>query len=462
MAKPNIRPKSMFWRTLSSFSMYSKIINKIVFPLSDKLLGLSINKNLKKNRNVQWFSNKELNVLQKKKLYLILQHCNNNIPYYQSIFKDYGVNLNGYLPEEIKKIPLLTKQIIKQHLPSDLTDNTRKIYAIEKTSGSSGEQGEFYLDREAFSKIIAAQTFYWEWAGYNFGKKAIQTGINPERGLKKKIKDKLLFIKYSNAFRINKKIISETLNQFRNKRNVFFIGYPSSIYSYAKLAKELDINDISFKSIISLGDKMFPFYRNLIEKQFNTEVFDTYGAAEGLMIAGECSEHKYHILSSHVYVEILDAYGNTVPDGTLGQVVVTSLDNFLMPLIRYKIGDLAIKSRKISKCKCGRSLPVLEKIIGRDTDILFTPKLKVLVVHFFTGIFEHYPEIQQFQVEQFEKGGKIVIKYIRGTNFSEMILENIKNKIFDRANEKFPLDFHDVSKIASSPSGKPQIIIRGY
>ena len=67
MAKPNIRPKSMFWRTLSSFSMYSKIINKIVFPLSDKLLGLSINKNLKKNRNVQWFSNKELNVLQKKK-----------------------------------------------------------------------------------------------------------------------------------------------------------------------------------------------------------------------------------------------------------------------------------------------------------------------------------------------------------------------------------------------------------
>ena len=91
---------------------------------------------------------------------------------------------------------------------------------------------------------------------------------------------------------------------------------------------------------------MFSHYRNTIENTFNTEIFDTYGGAEGLMIAGECSEHKYHILSSHVHVEILDEFGNTVPDGELGEVTVTSLDNFLMPLIRYKIGDLAIKSKK--------------------------------------------------------------------------------------------------------------------
>ena len=55
--------------------MYSKLINKIIFPLSDKLLGLSINKNLKKNRNLQWFSNKELNLLQQKKLHAILHQC---------------------------------------------------------------------------------------------------------------------------------------------------------------------------------------------------------------------------------------------------------------------------------------------------------------------------------------------------------------------------------------------------
>ena len=254
--------------------MYQKLIKNIIYPLSDKLMGLSINKNLKKNRSTQWYTSSALGALQKEKLFEILSHCNDRIPYYQKLFKDYSFDINGDLPKELKKIPILTKKIIKQHLPYDLTDKNRKIYTTEKTSGSSGEQGEFYLDREAFSKIIAAQTLYWEWAGYSFGKKAIQTGINPERGFKKLIKDKLLLIKYSNAFKIDKKIIEETLNPFRNKKDIYFIGYPSSIYSYAKFSEELGINEVSFKSIISLGDKMFPHYRSLIEKIFNTEVFD--------------------------------------------------------------------------------------------------------------------------------------------------------------------------------------------
>ena len=442
--------------------MYQKIVKNIIYPLSDKFLGLSVDKNLKKNRNIQWFSNKKLFSIQHSKLYAMLSHCKMNIPYYKNILNESNIYLEGYLFKELKKIPTLTKKLIRKNLPNNIVDKKRNIYTIEKTSGSSGEQGEFFLDREAFSKIIAAQTLYWEWAGYSFGKKAIQTGINPERGLKKHLKDKLLLIKYADAFRIDSKMVEKNLSSFRSKKEVFFIGYPSSIFSYAKFAKELGIRDLSFKAIISLGDKMFPHYRDVIENTFNTEIFDTYGGAEGLMIAGECSEHRYHILSSHVHVEILDANGNTVPDGELGEVTVTSLDNFLMPLIRYKIGDLAVKSSKKNKCKCGRSLPMIDKIIGRDTDVLFTPKLKVLVVHFFTGIFEHFPEIKQFQVKQSEKGGKIDIQYINGTNFTAEILEKVRNKIYNRAKEEFPLEFYNVPEIASSPSGKPQIIVRAY
>ena len=104
----------------------------------------------------------------------------------------------------------------------------------------------------------------------------------------------------------------------------------------------------------------------------------------------------------------------------------------------------------------------LDKIIGRETDILYTPKLKILIVHFFTGIFEHFPEIQQFQVIQRNKGGSIQIKYIKGVNFSKNIMEKIKNKIHQRAEEIFPIAFNEVREIKPSPSGKPQIIIREY
>ena len=142
-------------------------------------MGLSINKNLKENRSTQWYTTAELNNLTKKKLFAILSHCNNHIPYYQKLFKDYSLDINGDLLNELKKIPILTKNIIKKHLPYDLTDKTRKIFSVEKTSGSSGEQGEFYLDREAFSKIIAAQTLYWEWAGYSFGNESYSNWNKP-------------------------------------------------------------------------------------------------------------------------------------------------------------------------------------------------------------------------------------------------------------------------------------------
>ena len=79
-------------------------------------MGLSINKNLKRNRSIQWYTTAELGALQKQKLFAILSHCNNHIPYYQKLFKDYSLNINGDLLHELKKIPILTKKIIKKHL----------------------------------------------------------------------------------------------------------------------------------------------------------------------------------------------------------------------------------------------------------------------------------------------------------------------------------------------------------
>ena len=129
------------------------------------------------------------------------------------------------------------------------------------------------------------------------------------------------------------------------------------------------------------------------------------------MIAAECEYHTYHIMSPHVYIEILDENGNEVKDGELGNIHVTHLDNFLMPLIRYKIGDLGVKSSPDYVCNCGRSLPVLKHIIGRDTDVVYTESGKPLIVHFFTGIFEHFSTINQFQVVQ-KDNEPFNIKYI--------------------------------------------------
>ncbi len=153
-------------------------------------------------------------------------------------------------------------------------------------------------------------------------------------------------------------------------------------------------------------------------------------------------------MSPNVYLEILDDDGNEVPDGQMGHVVVTSLVAKGMPLIRYKIGDLAIKLPKSEYPeKREVALPLLKKVIGRDTDLVKTRSGKYMVVHTFTGIFEHYPEIEQFCVIQEDLNG-MRIQYIPRPEFQPDILEKITSKIQSYLNEPaFQIRFERVNDI---------------
>ncbi|MFC1806931.1 phenylacetate--CoA ligase family protein [Candidatus Omnitrophota bacterium] len=388
----------------------------------------------------------------------ILAHAAEKVPYYKEVSQKAGFCSDNIPQNEVKKFPLLDKDIIRQNLPKRIIDKQKDIYKIEHTSGSSGVRGDFYIDRNAYSKILATQLLWWEWAGYRFGDRIMLTGITPNRGLVKSVKDILLRTKYINAFRINSQDIKNNLIPIRGRQDYFFAGYPSSLFAYAHFARENKFNDIKFRSVISWGDKMFAHYRKLVEEQFHTQVFDNYGACEGAMIAGECEYHSYHIMTPHVFIELLDADGNEVDPGEMGEVVVTCLDNFLMPLVRYRIGDLAIRAHPDKKCACGRHLPILKCIIGRDTDIIKTRSGKSLIVHFFTGIFEHIKEVEQFQVIQHTLDD-VEICLIPGPDFTESVLGNIKQQIWEKLNEKIDIRFSKVSEVRSSPSGKSQIVI---
>jgi phenylacetate-CoA ligase len=156
----------------------------------------------------------------------------------------------------------------------------------------------------------------------------------------------------------------------------------------------------------------------------------------------------------------LDDYGNEVAVGELGHVVLTRLDGYSMPLIRYRLGDLAIKEDESKECKCGRPFPMIKKIIGRDTDVVRSPTGNALIIHFFTAIFEHFSEIKQFQVYQKEQTN-FTIYYI--TDLDEHmilpILFSIKDIMNKNAGELLSVNFCKTLKIDPSPSGKPQIII---
>lgn len=432
--------------------MYQKFLEYILLPIGDFLNTSSFCKDLSFWRKVDALSSDELVKLQQDNLKKILKYTSLNVNYYNSV-KLTGNNANDWLQE----FPILTKDILRSNSDELLAVKNKGLKKIS-SSGSSGISSSVYMNNKDLSSLRAGLIHWWEWYGYRIGNPIIQTGISPNRGLLKSLKDYVFKTIYVNAFVHTEEQIISILKRVKKNNRYILAGYASSLNVIAEIAEKNQFK-IQFKSVISLGDKLFSHYRKNIERTFNCKVYDTYGSAEGFLIGAEYDLEYMYILSPQTYIEILDDDNNPVPDGTMGNIVVTRLDGYAMPLIRYKIGDLGIllpenkypKERKFQ-------YPLLQQIVGRDTDIVKTRSGKILVVHSFTGIFEYVSEIKQFKIIQNTLDG-INIEYIKSEGFTSSILKDVLKKLqFYIEDETFTITFIEVEFIAPTKSGKPQII----
>jgi phenylacetate-CoA ligase len=433
--------------------IYNKILERIILPLGDLLLGTNFIKHLNYWRHVQRMSHDELKALQKQNLQKLLCYATSEVAFYKSLdLKQENLQVVDYL----KKFPVINKKIIRRNLDKMVVGRKEKLIPFY-SSGSSGERGVVFMSKKERSQVQAIQTLWWEWSGYKIGDLLYQTGMSPNRDFIKTVKDLLFNTHYIIAFGLGDKMIKKELLSINQNKSSYFMGYASSLYVFAKIALENNIKKIKFKAVVSWGDKMFPHYRKIIKEAFQAKVTDTYGCTEGLMIAAQCQYGTYHIMDPHVYVEILDQNDKAIPVGEMGRVVVTRLDGYKMPLIRYDLGDIAVLKKSYNPCPCGRGFSQMEKVVGRDTDIVISPSGKFLIVHFFTGIFEFISEIKQFKVVQKQKEN-FLIEYIPDSNFNQDVLKTAKTTMEEKAGEKLNIIFQEVQKIPPSPSGKPQII----
>ena len=422
----------------------------ITLRLADMLLRVNFIGVYNYYRSIDRFDGNKLEEIQDRNLKELLIYASDKTKFYSGLSSDKFTHWPVISKDQLRDFP--------KYLLSD--EFKRDTLILEKSSGSTGKRTAVYLTkREAFASI-AIQTYLWSWSGYEPGKKIVQLGMTTERKGLKRYKDILFRTKYFSAFEIDDNIIDKNIESIISYQPEFFAGYASGLYAYAKRLNERGIKQIKLKAVISYGDKMFDHYRKEISEAFGCKVYDTYGSTEGFVIAGQCEFGAYHVLTPHVKLEILGDNNKEVSAGDFGRVVVTRLDSRAFPLIRYDLGDLAIRSlHEDSKCGCGRSYPRIEKIIGRNTDIIETPGGKKLIVHFFTGIFEHLSEVIQFKVV-IKEGEDMEIQLVVDVEDDrvEELFNDILEKIYNRANEVFKIKLVKVEKIENSTSGKPQII----
>jgi phenylacetate-CoA ligase len=438
--------------------VWTWFLKNVALPTGDYLLGQEMIKRLRFLEEAQWWEPERLRVQRDQSLNALVETAYREVPFYRDLMKDSGVTPSSVRrAEDLSKLPVVTKAMLRAGYPHNTTRNTGQKTYESSSSGSTGTNFYVREDHETAGWYRASFMLALTWAGWEIGEPHMQTGMTLNRDFARRLKDSLLRCRYVSAYELSDLYLDKTLEVLDGSGIQHLWGYPGSLYSLAQRALAKGWNR-PLKSAVTWGDNLYPRYREVIERAFKTRVFDTYGCGEGIQVAAQCgSSHGYHRHSLDVIVEFLDGEGEPVAPGELGHLILTRLHPGPMPLIRYQIGDMGIAGEQ-RICECGRGFELMDSIQGRDTDIIITPEGNRLIVHFFTGIMEFFPEIASFQVVQ-EEVNSMSVRIVPRPDFSTDTAAAIKSKLIEMGATGINIQIETVKEIPTAPSGKRRFVI---
>jgi phenylacetate-CoA ligase len=358
-------------------------------------------------------------------------------------------------------------------LKSDDIDGRNSF--MSKSGGSTGEPINFIIDRQYRDWRTAVKLLDDLWTGFSRGDRRIllwgslrdyfrdraYTGGRSliQESLRLKLRRWLRNEVWLNSFLMS----PATMNDYVKKIDKFqpkqILGYVESVYELAVFIEENNLKVYSPGAIITSAGVLYPHMRKTIESVFNAPVFNRYGSREVGDIACECSYHTgLHVSALTHYVEIIKPDGSFAEPGEIGEIVVTALTNYSMPLIRYQISDFASWSKE--QCPCKRGLPLIKNILGRTSDTFVKKDGSAVSGIFFVPVLvEHSGWVKQFQIIQ-EKYNYIRILLVLKNNSDDPYshyakeLESISNKIKMVMGKECKIDYEFVAKIIPAASGK--------
>ncbi|VAX36130.1 Coenzyme F390 synthetase [hydrothermal vent metagenome] len=445
--------------------MYNFLYRHILFPLHDRWLRkrntIAYWKQAEKR---EWWSRPQLEAYQLEALQNVMSHAYNTCSYYTESW-----NKTGLIPEtiqsldDIQKFPLISKEAFREHGSQMQSSLPLKLYT-KSTGGSSGEPLHFSLDKESNERRTAMMFRGYNWGGGAPGTKQLfiwgshfSTAKQSTR-LKHSLHALYERRKMLSCFDFTPQKMKEHLSTHNQYRPDVIIAYTNPLYEFARFIKNENLTAFSPQSMIVGAEKLHDFQRELIEDVFQAPLFETYGSREFMLIGAECEQHTgLHLSIDNLLVEIVDNDGNPTPDGEEGNVVITDLYNYGMPFIRYINGDRAIAGFEM--CECGRGLPLLKKVTGRQLDILETPDGRKIPGEFFPHLMKEFKGIRRFQVLQ-SLLEKITIKLVIDDSFGETERAMLLTEIIEVAGTEVEIDLQIVEEIPLTKAGKHRVVVR--
>ncbi|WP_303675031.1 phenylacetate--CoA ligase family protein [Vampirovibrio chlorellavorus] len=394
-----------------------------------------------------------LQVFQNQRLQQLVREAYRDIPYYRDLFSNLKLKPEAIQSAaDLKKLPYLTKALVVANFDKLVSRKRRNFLCkVAKTSGTTGSPAQFVRSFEAINFENAAAWRQWRLKDKPGTRRITLRGevVVPMRQSEPPFwrfnptNQELLMC----GFHLNDQTAEAYLRQILDFQPQILSAYPSNAYALARYFQRHKIS-YQLKAVFTSSEVLSPQVRQFIEETFQTRVYDWYGQAERVAAIAHCAKGTYHIQEDYSLVELM-------PKGPNFEIAGTHLFNAVMPLIRYRTGDVA-KVNPEQTCDCGSHFRTVESIDGRDCDFIVTPEGYHISAanHIFHGV-AHVLEGQLYQ----EDMTCLIIKVVAGSGFTEEDRNRLIRNARENTSEKMRILVEEVDHIPRSSNGKFQSIV---
>jgi phenylacetate-CoA ligase len=375
----------------------------------------------------QWLQPTDVRKLQEAKLRAIVQHAYRHVPFYRERLDSLGIRPEEIQTiEDLQKLPVLDKKTVRANLYFNLLSNNHNKWSISRLTscGSLCEPSTYFADKHQLEIRRAADLRAQEWAGEKFGNSGLRldhhhVGLPRREMLGKKLEALLSFRSYLPISVLSESVVQGVLAHSRSHKGSTLQGSTESLHWLAKSLRASQDNYHPFSAVSVSGQTLTAEARAEMQSAFGCKVYNVYGSDEFSVIAHQCEAlDGLHTVAESYIIEVLKD-GKPVKPGQVGEVVITDLNNYCMPLVRYKIGDYAVAADPFEQCSCGRGLPLIRGVVGREELIFEGSNGSYIPSSFFSDLFKDYSYlIQQYQVVQ-AAHGELEIRIKKALRFSD-------------------------------------------
>ena len=355
-----------------------------------------------------------------------------------------------------RDLPVLTRQAVLEQRDAMVAGGLDQAgLKLGYTGGSTGSPLAFYYTDEKTEHMRAGMMRSYRWAGWRPGDKVLnfwgaQQDIRKPRTAGDRLRRYAAAEHTLGAYEFSETELLNWARHVQSWKPMLLQGYASILAELAQFVQRKQMRMPStIKGVFSTAEVLYDWQRFAIESAFSCTVFNQYGSREVPNIGLQCAQGNFHIFSDLVKLESIPADGEQ-------RLLVTSLTNRIMPMIRYELGDLG--RLKPGQCSCGSPFPLLALDVCRKNDLIVTPAGRNIYPAYFAHLLDGYHGIEQFQFEQSE-AGRILLRLCARQEVADVIEPALRSRLQTDLGSDMTFQVERVSAIPRSQSGKHRFII---